>query len=290
MKTLTLLFAFLFCSFSIWAQNKPEKQAFLLNTLQTYFNKTRSSSEEARKMTGKKVGENEAIRSFSIKNDSLIIYFFDPLDLISQGAYRDTTIIPIADIERFEILKGKSPDGQLGLGLSFIKRQLKPLDKKLNNQTAAIDIISDKDLANVNAGNVSQKLIGQSSGVTVGGDGSPGSTAMVRIRGFGSINSNSPLYVVDDVPVSANNINAINPNDIESVNILKDASATAIYGVRGGNGVIVIKTKKGGSTKPSIMEDISGDISLPYTLWIWGKMARTFQKANLEKELQKVVE
>ncbi|MFM6948213.1 MAG: TonB-dependent receptor plug domain-containing protein [Aquirufa sp.] len=290
MKTLTLLFAFLLLSSSIWAQNKQEKQAFLLTTLQTYFNKTRSSSEEARKMTGKKVGENEAIRSFSIKNDSLIIYFFDPLDLVSQGAYRDTTIIPIADIERFEILKGKSPDGQLGLGLSFIKRQLKPLDKKLNNQTAAIDIISDKDLANVNAGNVSQKLIGQSSGVTVGGDGSPGSTAMVRIRGFGSINSNSPLYVVDDVPVSANNINAINPNDIESVNILKDASATAIYGVRGGNGVVVIKTKKGGSTKPAIMEDISGDISLPYTLWIWGKMARTFQRANLEKELQKVVE
>ena len=290
MKTLTLLFAFLLLSSSIWAQNKQEKQAFLLTTLQTYFNKTRSSSEEARKMTGKKVGENEAIRSFSIKNDSLIIYFFDPLDLVSQGAYRDTTIIPIADIERFEILKGKSPDGQLGLGLSFIKRQLKPLDKKSNNQTAAIDIISDKDLANVNAGNVSQKLIGQSSGVTVGGDGSPGSTAMVRIRGFGSINSNSPLYVVDDVPVSANNINAINPNDIESVNILKDASATAIYGVRGGNGVVVIKTKKGGSTKPSIMEDISGDISLPYTLWIWGKMARTFQKANLEKELQKSVE
>ena len=290
MKTLAQLFVFLFFSSSIWAQNKQEKQAFLLTTLQTYFNKTRSSSEEARKMTGKKVGENEAIRSFSIKNDSLIIYFFDPLDLVSQGAYRDTTIIPIADIERFEILKGKSPDGQLGLGLSFIKRQLKPLDKKLNNQTAAIDIISDKDLANVNAGNVSQKLIGQSSGVTVGGDGSPGSTAMVRIRGFGSINSNSPLYVVDDVPVSANNINAINPNDIESVNILKDASATAIYGVRGGNGVVVIKTKKGGSTKPAIMEDISGDISLPYTLWIWGKMARTFQKANLEKELQKVVE
>ncbi len=290
MKTLKIVWILTFFSLPTWAQSKQEKQALLLNTLQTYFSKTRSSSEEARKMTGKKVGENEAIRNFNIKNDSLIIYFFDPLDLVSQGAYRDTTIIPIADIERFEILKGKSPDGQLGIGLSFIKRQLKPLEKKLNNRTAAIETFSAKELANVNAGNVSQKLIGQTSGVTVGGDATPGATAMVRIRGFGSINSNSPLYVVDDVPVSANNINAINPNDIESVNILKDASATAIYGVRGGNGVVVIKTKKGGISKPSIMEDISGDISLPYTLWIWGKMAKTFQKANLEKQLQAVVE
>jgi TonB-dependent SusC/RagA subfamily outer membrane receptor len=290
MKTLGILFILSFSSFSVWSQNKEEKQAFLLNTLQTYFGKTRSSSEEARKMTGKKVGENEAIRSFNIKNDSLIIYFFDPLDLVSQGAYRDTTIIPIVDIERFEILKGKSPDGQLGIGLSFIKRQIQAKLKKVNNQTAAVETINQKELSNVNSGNLSQKLIGQSSGVTVGGDNTPGATAMVRIRGFGSINSNSPLYVVDDVPVSANNINAINPNDIESINILKDASATAIYGVRGGNGVVVIKTKKGGVTSSSIMDDISGDISLPYTLWIWGKMARNFQKAKLEKQLQAAVE
>jgi TonB-dependent SusC/RagA subfamily outer membrane receptor len=94
---------------------------------------------------------------------------------------------------------------------------------------------------------------------------------------------------VDDVPVSANNINSINPNDIETMTVLKDASATAIYGVRGGNGVIVIKTKKGGITKASIMEDISGDISLPYTLWIWGKEAKSFQKADLEKKLQAIV-
>jgi len=290
MKTLKILIALLLFSLSVLAQTKQEKQSFLLNTLETYFNKTRSSSEEARKMTGKKVGENEAIRNFYIKNDSLIIHFFDPLDLIAQGAYRDTTIIPMIDIERFEILKGKSPDGQLGVGLSFIKRQINPKGKKLNNQTAAIETISEKDLANVNSGNLSQKLIGQSSGVTVGGDATPGATAMVRIRGFGSINSNSPLYVLDDVPVSANNINSINPNDIESVNILKDASATAIYGVRGGNGVVVIKTKKGGLSKPSIMEDISGDISLPYTLWIWGKMAKNFQKADLSKQLKEVVE
>ncbi|MHA8066620.1 TonB-dependent receptor plug domain-containing protein [Aquirufa sp. ROCK2-A2] len=290
MKKLVSILLFTSICFSSFAQSKQEKQSFLLKTLEAYFGKTRSSSEEARKMAGKKVDENEAIRNFLIKNDSLYIYFFDPLDLISKGAYRDTTIIPIVDIERFEILKGKSPDGQLGIGLSFIKRQIKAQNKKLNNQTAAIETIKQQELANVNSGNLSQKLIGQSSGVTVGGDNSPGATAMVRIRGFGSINSNSPLYVVDDVPVSANNINAINPNDIESVNILKDASATAIYGVRGGNGVVVIKTKKGGESKASILEDISGDISLPYTLWIWGKTAKDFQKANLTNQLQKFVE
>jgi TonB-dependent SusC/RagA subfamily outer membrane receptor len=289
MKTLPYLLVFSLFSNLSFSQSTQEKQSFLKSTLDTYFGKTRSSSEEARKMTGKKVGENEALRNFIIKNDSLFIYFFDPLDLVAQGAYRDTTVIPIAEIERFELLKGKSPDGQFGIGLSFIKRQIQAQNKVRDRKTASTETIDQKDLANINAGNLTQKLMGQSSGVTVGGDNTPGATAMVRIRGFGSINSNSPLYIVDDVPVSAGNINSINPNDIETMTVLKDASATAIYGVRGGNGVIVIKTKKGGITKASIMEDISGDISLPYTLWIWGKEAKSFQKADLEKKLQAIV-
>ena len=87
--------------------------------------------------------------------------------------------------------------------------------------------MSSQNLSQVAAGTLSQKMTGQVAGVTVGNDNSPGGAAMVRIRGFGSINSNSPLYVVDGVPIS--NINTINPNDIESVNVLKDPSTTAIY-------------------------------------------------------------
>ena len=84
----------------------------------------------------------------------------------------------------------------------------------------------------------------QDSGVIVGNDNSPGGGAMVRIRGFGTINNNSPLYVVDGVPTQGT-LNQLNSYDIESMQVLKDASATAIYGARGANGVVLITTKKG---------------------------------------------
>lgn len=94
--------------------------------------------------------------------------------------------------------------------------------------------------------NVTQALEGQSAGVQVTSpSGQPGSGQDVRIRGFGSVNfSNAPLYVVDGVPYDLA-INNINPNDIESISVLKDAAATALYGNRAANGVIMITTKKG---------------------------------------------
>jgi len=94
--------------------------------------------------------------------------------------------------------------------------------------------------------NISQALAGEVAGVTViNTSGQPGSAATIRIRGFGTINGNSdPLYVVDGVPY-LNSISNINPADIESTTVLKDATATSIYGSRGANGVIVITTKKG---------------------------------------------
>ncbi|WP_397447322.1 SusC/RagA family TonB-linked outer membrane protein [Polaribacter sp. R77954] len=97
--------------------------------------------------------------------------------------------------------------------------------------------------------NVSQALAGEAAGVNViNTSGQPGSVSTIRIRGFGSVNgSNAPLYIVDDAPFSGS-LNDINPYDIESVTILKDASATSLYGARGSNGVIVITTKRGKSS------------------------------------------
>lgn len=94
--------------------------------------------------------------------------------------------------------------------------------------------------------NVSQALAGEVAGVRIiNTSGQPGTAATVRIRGIGSVNgSRSPLYVVDGVPYSGS-INAINPSDIESVTVLKDATATSIYGSRGANGVILVTTRKG---------------------------------------------
>jgi len=93
-----------------------------------------------------------------------------------------------------------------------------------------------------------QAIQGRVAGVLVAqNSGSPGSPLMVRIRGFGSINSSDPLYIVDGVPVEG--IDFLNPNDIESINILKDAASAAIYGARGANGVVLINTFSGASGK-----------------------------------------
>jgi TonB-dependent starch-binding outer membrane protein SusC len=115
--------------------------------------------------------------------------------------------------------------------------------------TGAIASIDSEKLLNVPAANLGQALQGKVTGVTVGNDNSPGGGVMVRIRGFGTINDNSPLYVIDGLPTEGN-LNTINVNDIESMQILKDASAASIYGSRAGNGVVIITTKKGKGGKP----------------------------------------
>ena len=89
---------------------------------------------------------------------------------------------------------------------------------------------------------------GRAAGVQVtSNDGAPGGNINVQIRGTGSLanGGNTPLYVVDGYPLEAGNINSINPDDIATIDILKDASATAIYGIRAANGVVIVTTKKG---------------------------------------------
>jgi TonB-linked SusC/RagA family outer membrane protein len=120
--------------------------------------------------------------------------------------------------------------------------------------TGAVAVINAKELTAVPAASVTQMLQGRASGVTVGNDNSPGGGTMVRIRGFGSINNNSPLYVIDGVPTQGT-LNQINPNDIESMQVLKDASAASIYGARAANGVVIITTKKGKVGEPNITFD-----------------------------------
>lgn len=122
--------------------------------------------------------------------------------------------------------------------------------------TGTASVIEAENIENKNFSNVSQSLAGEASGVTViNTSGQPGSTSTVRIRGFGSVNGNrAPLYVVDGVPYSGS-LNAINPGDIKNTVILKDAAATAIYGSRGANGVVLITTKAGTASESFIEID-----------------------------------
>ncbi|MEG1290577.1 MAG: TonB-dependent receptor, partial [Bacteroidales bacterium] len=117
---------------------------------------------------------------------------------------------------------------------------------KKESFTGSAEVIKSDKIEKRTIANVSKALDGMTTGViTSSGSGQPGAGASVVIRGFGSLNaSNEPLYVLDGVPYDGN-LNAINPNDIESMTIIKDASAGALYGARGANGVIIINTKKG---------------------------------------------
>ncbi len=112
--------------------------------------------------------------------------------------------------------------------------------------TGSAEVIKSEKLEKRTVSNVTKALDGMTTGViTNSGSGQPGAGASVVIRGYGSLNaSTTPLYVVDGIPYDGN-INAINPNDIESMTIIKDASAGALYGARGANGVVMINTKRG---------------------------------------------
>lgn len=120
--------------------------------------------------------------------------------------------------------------------------------------TGTATVVSGEQLARKNVSDISEALAGEVAGVRViNTSGQPGSEATIRIRGIGSVNGNrDPLYVVDGVPYSGS-ISAINPADIASTTVLKDAAATAIYGARGANGVVVINTK-GGIAGDSVIE------------------------------------
>ncbi len=125
---------------------------------------------------------------------------------------------------------------------------------------AAVQINADK-IENRPITNITKAIEGQAAGVQVNaGSGQPGSGQSIRIRGFGSFGaSNSPLYVLDGVPYSGD-INQINPNDVESFTVLKDAASTALYGARAANGVVMITTKKGKSRKGTLSLNISNGL------------------------------
>lgn len=125
--------------------------------------------------------------------------------------------------------------------------------QKRGDVTGAISSISEKALREVPVTSAPQMLQGRAAGVYVLNNGNkPGANATVQIRGRRSFNAgNDPLYVIDGIPITGG-FNDINPNDIETIDILKDASATAIYGSRGANGVILVTTKRGKDGRTSV--------------------------------------
>jgi TonB-dependent starch-binding outer membrane protein SusC len=114
---------------------------------------------------------------------------------------------------------------------------------KRRELTGSVSTVKAKDMTFAPSGNVEQMLQGRVAGVTVISNGQPGTTSQIRVRGFGAFGGNSPLYVVDGVPTQ--DISFLNPDDIETTTVLKDAASASIYGARAASGVIVYTTKRG---------------------------------------------
>ncbi len=147
--------------------------------------------------------------------------------------------------------------------------------------TAAVSSVKGSDLVKTRAVDLASALQGLAPGVTVTSPtGAPGTDAVVRIRGIGTLNSNSPLYIIDGIPVNSG-LTTISPADIESIEILKDASAASIYGARAANGVILVTTKSGKAGKNIITLDASVGLSNPANL---PDMINTAQYIQLQNE------
>ncbi|MCT4586760.1 MAG: TonB-dependent receptor [Carboxylicivirga sp.] len=182
--------------------------------------------------------------TLTAKSDDVLIFSFIGYTTIKEPINGRTSI----NIELIEELTQLGEVVAIGYG-SVKKKDL----------TSAISTVKGEELAKRNVANVSQALQGQLAGVQVSSNGgTPGSEASILIRGISTINSNNPLYVVDDVPMD--DISWVNPKDIENVQVLKDASASAIFGSRASNGVIIIETKKARAGRTNISIDASYSI------------------------------
>lgn len=129
--------------------------------------------------------------------------------------------------------------------------------------TGAVSSVNVEGAQQQTSASVLQRLDGRVPGVQVENSGSPGSRTTVRIRGVSSFQNNDPLYIVDGTPVQDTYLNWLNPNEIGSIQVLKDASAASIYGSRASNGVVIIETKKGRAGQRQVSLDVRTGIATP---------------------------
>lgn len=157
--------------------------------------------------------------------------------------------------------------------------------RKKGTIAGSVSAVKSDKIADVAAAGFDQALQGQAAGLTVlSSSGEPSKPATFQIRGTNSINSGtSPLFILDGVPISSSDFNAISPNDIESVSVLKDASSSSIYGARAANGVIVITTRRGTTDNVKVTFRAQGGIS-QIASGKWNLM-NTAERIQFEKEI-----
>ena len=135
-------------------------------------------------------------------------------------------------------------------------------ESKAKDITGSLSVVNMDEVQSQPSSNIGDAIQGRAAGVTIVTSGQPGSNPTIRIRGIGTIGNNDPLVVVDGMPLNGG-LNQVNMKDVESLQVLKDASATAIYGSRGSNGVIIITTKRGKKGKGNLDIDVFTAIQQP---------------------------
>lgn len=123
--------------------------------------------------------------------------------------------------------------------------------QKKADLTGSVSVVKMDDIENISTGNAMKSLQGRVPGVFIQSSGAPDGGATVRIRGIGTLGNNDPLYIIDGVP-SKRSMNELSSTDIESIQVLKDASSASIYGSRAANGVVIVTTKKGKNNETKV--------------------------------------
>ena len=165
--------------------------------------------------------------------------------------------------------------------------------------TGAVSVVSVDELSKQNENNPMKALQGRVPGMNITADGNPSGSTTIRIRGVGTLNNNDPLYIIDGVPTKAG-MHELNGNDIESIQVLKDAASASIYGSRAANGVIIITTKKGKDGQLKINFDASVSASMYnnklnstckcnrilinnlFKFFVWREVSKSFTRSIIE--------
>jgi TonB-linked SusC/RagA family outer membrane protein len=159
--------------------------------------------------------------------------------------------------------------GTVDVALESVVAVLEPvivtgyMEQRRADITGAVSSVNVEGATQQTSTSVLQRLDGRVPGVTVEASGSPGSRTTVRIRGVSSFQNNDPLYIVDGTPVQDTYLNWLNPNEIGSIQVLKDASAASIYGSRASNGVVIIETKRGRPGQRQVTLDVRTGVATP---------------------------
>jgi len=225
MQKISFILIFLFCSYSVFAQNNITGVVTDAGTGETL----PGVNVHIKGTTSGTITDLNGKYSISANNGDILVFSF----VGYQNQEVNITNQKVINVSLHEESLGLNEVVVVGYGT-----------QKKSDLTGAISTVDMKEMQTRQVSTIDQALSGQVAGVDVTtNSGTPGGGVMIRIRGIGTLNDANPLFVVDGMMVD--NIDFLNTNDIESMQVLKDASATAIYGSRGANGVVIITTKNG---------------------------------------------